>query len=132
MNIEVGDILNINVENNKTLGEHRKTKYGVVVISVKEDGGFNFFCINTENRARYECIPIRKETYKFLKNDIHYISCSDMFVAKLEQINSKNNAQLTAEDRKMLLNKVKNSIKLPPKYKKEIFNAFNVEFDNFV
>ena len=125
MNIEVGDIININVENDNKLGEHRKTKYGVVVVSIKQDNTFNFFCINTENRKRYECIEIKKENYSFLKNEIHYISCSDIFIANTKQINSKQNTKLTAEDKNTLLNKVKESVRLPKKYKDEIFNAFN-------
>ena len=125
MNIEVGDIININVENDNKLGEYRKTKYGVVVVSVKQDNTFNFFCINTENRKRYECIEIKKENYSFLKNETHFISCSDIFVANIKQINSKQNTKLTTEDKNTLLNKVKESVRLPKKYKDEIFNAFN-------
>ncbi|MFA6409308.1 MAG: hypothetical protein WCW01_03950 [Gammaproteobacteria bacterium] len=118
MIVKTGDI--IHLDNYPV--EHRKTKWAVVIASEMKW----CFCINTNNRSIYACLPIKKIKYSFLLNDEHYIACS-MAIEYNEKNITKKFGKLDLEDLKRLRNHIGSVKTLAIKYRNIIVSNIQNE-----
>ena len=90
-----------------------------------------FFLINTENRAIYDCIPIYANEYPFLKGQNRFISCSRLFRYVHSNKVDDNQCPLLRKDVKAIRNKVKNSFVLEQENIEKILESIDKWLSSF-
>lgn len=101
MTLKIGDVFLIH---NDEISPPKK-KFSICVCSTEN----LFLLINSENRARYECIELKNQDYSFLKHD-SFISCSRVFTYNISIIEkSKSIGTISPNDLKSIKERVKKS-----------------------
>ena len=88
-----------------------------------------FFLINSEDRKIYDCIPIYKADYGFLKHD-SFISCSRKFIYSLDRLRaSKFQGLISQKSATEIISKVKSSKTLERGAIKQIIESLdNIDY----
>jgi hypothetical protein len=76
-------------------------------VCITDDG--QFFLINTENRAMYDCVPIFAKHYPFLQGTDRFVSCSRLFKYTPPHGVADNQCPLRRKDVEAIRDKVENS-----------------------
>ncbi|MDZ7821559.1 MAG: hypothetical protein U5N26_06960 [Candidatus Marinimicrobia bacterium] len=104
MEVEVGQVYCVYIDN---LG---KDKISICV----DPPRLGFFYINTKNKKYWDCIPIKKGNYGFLKYD-SYISCHNIYRIERHKLTERTyRGDLKEEDISYIYNHILRSDTLTP------------------